>query len=144
MPYRFIEDVSVADVAFEAVGRDLPELLASAAEAVTATMVRDVDSVAPREERVLRVEAPDAEHLLHKLLEEVVYLKDAQQLLLGRFEVRVREAPGKLLADATARGEPLDPARHEQVVDVKAVTWHRFAVERLPQGLWRAFVVLDI
>jgi SHS2 domain-containing protein len=142
MGYRFVEDVSVADIAFEATGLDLAELLASAGEAVTATMVRDLASVEPREERRWRVEAEDPERLLHRFLQELVYLKDAELLMLARFEVKVQEGPA-LAAEAVGRGEKLDAARHEQVVDVKAVTWHRFRVERTPRG-WRAFVVLDI
>ncbi|HEV8361340.1 MAG TPA: archease [Candidatus Thermoplasmatota archaeon] len=141
--FRFVEDVSVADVAFEARGRDLAELLREAGRAVTATMVKDLASVRARDARVLAVQAPDAERLLHRFLQEVIYLKDAERLLLSEFDARVREEPGQLQADVAARGEPLDASRHEQVVDVKAVTWHRFRVARTAEG-WEAFVVLDI
>jgi SHS2 domain-containing protein len=48
-------------------------------------------------------------------------------------------ATQKLLGE----GEVLDPMRHDQVVDVKAVTLHRFQVARSPEG-WKAFVILDI
>jgi SHS2 domain-containing protein len=40
-------------------------------------------------------------------------------------------------------GEPIDPLRHEMIVDVKAVTFHRLAVDKLESG-WRATVVLDV
>ncbi|MCA1814667.1 MAG: archease, partial [Halobacteriales archaeon] len=116
---------------------------ASAGQAVTATMVRELDAVRPVREVPIRVEADEPERLVHRFLEEVVYRKDAEQLLLASFEVKVSGGPGAWVAEGTARGEPLDPARHEQVVDVKAVTWHRFRVQAVPEG-WRAFVVLDI
>ena len=142
--YRFVDDVTVADIAFEATGRDLPELLRDAGLAVTATMVSDVASVEPREERRLEVAGKDPEQLLHRFLSEVVYYKDAELLLFSAFDVEVRHEPGgRFEARVVARGEKLDATRHEQVVDVKAVTWHRFAVEGVPAG-WRAFVVLDI
>lgn len=140
--FRFIEDVSVADIAFEATGHDLAELLRESALAVTNTMVRDLASVGSGEERRIDVQGRDPEHLLHKFLQEIVYYKDAELLLLADFKVEVEEGP-PLRAVAVARGERLDAVRHEQVVDVKAVTWHRFLVERVPQG-WRALVVLDI
>lgn len=143
MPYQFVEGVSVADIAFEATGRDLAELLREAALAVTATMVRDLASVEPREQRHIEVRAEDPERLLHKFLQEVVYFKDAELLLLAAFQVEVEEGQGQLKAACTALGERLDAARHEQVVDVKAVTWHRFRVARERDG-WRALVVLDI
>jgi SHS2 domain-containing protein len=40
-------------------------------------------------------------------------------------------------------GEGIEPSRHEQGVDVKAVTLHRFEVCKIPAG-WRAFIVFDI
>jgi protein archease len=142
--YRFVEDVSMADVAFEARAATLAELLAEAARATTAVMVKDLSSVRPRDARLLRVEAPDAERLLHKFLEDIIYHKDAERLLLVDFDARVSgEGSGRLVADATARGEFLDAARHEQVVDVKAVTWHRFRCAATSAG-WECFVVLDI
>jgi SHS2 domain-containing protein len=99
--------------------------------------------VEARREVAVRVEGSDPERLLHRFLEEVVYRKDAERLLLGAFALRVGGQPGAWVAEGSAQGEPLDPARHEQVVDVKAVTWHRFRVHAVPEG-WRAFVVLDI
>lgn len=140
--FRFIEDVAVADIAFEAQGKDLAEVLASAGQAVTATMVKELGSVRPAVERRFDVEGHDAEQLAHRFLQEVVYLKDAERLLLAEFDVGIQEG-SPLRAEVVARGEPLDPARHEQVVDVKAVTWHRFRVERTTKG-WRLFAVLDI
>ena len=44
---------------------------------------------------------------------------------------------------AEATGEKLNPLRHELLVDVKAVTLHRFTVKQTPEG-WEATVILDI
>ena len=41
------------------------------------------------------------------------------------------------------RGEGIDRQRHPLLVDVKAVTLHRFRVA-LEDGAWRATVVLDV
>lgn len=143
MPYHFVEDVAISDAAFEATGDTLSEVMASAAQAVTATGVQDLSCVAPQVERRFSLRGKDAEWLLHHLLEEVIFLKDTERILLSQFDVEVTETPEGFIADVVARGERLDPARHAQVVDVKAATWHRFAVEHTPLG-WRAFVVLDI
>jgi SHS2 domain-containing protein len=140
--FRFVEDISVADIAFEAIGSDLAELLRGCGRAVTATMVKELDSVQPTQQKKFTIEGQDPEQLVHRFLQEVVYLKDAEKLLLSQFDAELTEGP-PLRARVVAKGEPLDPQRHEQVVDVKAVTWHRFRVERTPQG-WRCFAVLDI
>lgn len=140
---RFVEDATLADVAFEAEAATLAELLSEACLAVSETMIRDLSSIAPREERRIEVEAEEPERLLHRALEEIVYYKDAERLVFGAISTKVQESGGKLNASMLARGETLDSRRHEEIVDVKAVTWHRFRVERTPTG-WRAFVVLDI
>ena len=38
MPFKFIEDIAIADVAFEATGKNLDELFKSAAQAVIESM----------------------------------------------------------------------------------------------------------
>jgi SHS2 domain-containing protein len=141
--FRFVEDVSRADLAFEAEAPTLAGLLREAGQAVTSAMVSDLGSVGQQEQRRIEVRGRDAEALLHKFLQELLYYKDAELLLFADFDVRVAEVPEGLGAAALARGERLDPKRHEQVVDVKAVTWHRFRVAREGAG-WRALVVLDI
>ena len=142
--WRIRGDVAIADVAFEAWGATLGELFAAAADATLATMAGDPGAVADRERRAIRIEEREADLLLYRFLEELVYFKDAQGLLLRVPEVRVSEgAGGGFVLEAEARGEPLDPARHRLQVDVKAVTLHRLRVERTARG-WEAFVVLDV
>ena len=143
MPYRYLEDIATADVAFEALGGTLEEALVAAADATMNVMVQDLDTIADQERRHVQVEAEAPDMLLFELLQELIYYKDAEQLLLRVPEVRIcLEADGIRLS-AEAYGERLDPERHELIVDVKAVTLHRFQVEQIPEG-WRAFVILDI
>src|SRR5438477_10398201 len=51
MPYKYLEDVGTPDIAFEATGRDLPELFRDAADATTNAMIDSLNSIAPREAR---------------------------------------------------------------------------------------------
>ena len=143
MSYRFIEDIAIADVAFEAWGDDLGGVLGAAAEATLNVMVSDLDSVASRERRTVNLEAEEPDMLLFDFLQEVIFFKDANRLLLRpeNIVVEEREAGFKISADLV--GEELDMERHDLIVDVKAVTLHRFVVERV-DGRWQAFVVLDI
>ncbi|MBI2852828.1 MAG: archease [Chloroflexi bacterium] len=143
MTYRFIEEEATADIAFEAQGRDINELFLSAGDAVMNVMIDNLDAIEPHETRVIESENDALDLLLLELLQNLIYYKDAEQLLL-----RVADAQVSRLGDgwhlrAIARGERLDPARHLQRVDVKAVTLHNFRVEQL-NGDWRAHVVLDI
>jgi SHS2 domain-containing protein len=142
-PYRFREDVAIADVAFEAWGPTLEELFVAAADATTNTMAENLEAIEDRQRRPIRLEEESADLLLFRLLEELVYFKDAEGLLLRVPAVRIRHRDGALVLEAEARGEPLDPLRHRLQADVKAVTLHRLRVERTARG-WEASVVLDI
>ncbi len=143
MPYRYLDDMATADVAFEARGGTLEEVMVASADATMNVMVDDLDSIADRVRRPIDVRAAEPDMLLYALLEELVYRKDAERLLLRVPSVRIEERNDELVLIAEAYGETLDPARHRLLVDVKAVTLHRFVVERTESG-WRATVVLDI
>jgi len=73
----------------------------------------------------------------------LIYYKDAEKLLLRVSEIEIREKDQKHLLEGIAVGEELDPSRHELRVDVKAVTLHRFSLEKTDRG-WQASVILDI
>lgn len=143
MPYEYLDDEAIADVAFRAWGRDLSELFASAADATMNVMIEDLDTIQASEWRDISLENDAADMLLFDLLQELVFYKDAEQLLLRVSEADIRAANGLYRLKARAWGERLDPARHEQVADVKAVTLHRFTLEQTAEG-WTAHVILDI
>lgn len=141
MPYKFFEDVTLADVAFGATGKTMEEMFESAALAVTNTMVKDLKSVKHTVKKKIVVKGIDVENLLFNFLQEIVYWKDSKKLLFSKFEVKIKKKP--LGVDCMAEGEELDMKKHELVVDVKAVTFHRFEVEETKKG-WRCQVILDI
>jgi SHS2 domain-containing protein len=143
MPYKFLEDIGTADIAFEAVGRDLPELFKEAADATMNVMIDNLDAIQPRETRNIELSNEKIDMLLFDFLQELIYFKDAERLLLRAREVRIDERDQKCFLKAEATGEPLDAARHHQRADVKAVTLHDFSVEK-EDGGWKARVLLDI
>ena len=143
MPYRYLEDIGTADIAFEATGRDLPELFRSAADAVVNVMIDNLDAIERRETQRIELSGDDLEMLLFDFLQELIYLKDADRLLLRVGDAQIQERNAKYLLQATAAGERVDPERHNQRADVKAVTLHGFCVEEQDGG-WKARVLLDI
>jgi len=72
-------------------------------------------------------------------LNELLFVFDTEKLLMRDFDVRV----GSAGLEATCRTQPLDPARHRMLREVKAITYHRLKVERTEQG-WIAEVIVDI
>jgi len=143
MAYRYLEDFAIADIAFEATGRDLKELFSSAADATMNVMVENLDTIEEREERDIKLRSGEPDMLLFDLLQEVIYYKDAEQLLLRIKNMTITRLAGAYVLRAVGTGERLDPLRHEQRADVKAVTLHHFKVEKTG-GLWKALVILDV
>jgi Uncharacterized conserved protein len=143
MPYEFLDEIATADVAFRAWGPDLPEVFSCATDATMNVMVQDLNSIEPREHRMILLENEALDMLLFDFLQELIYYKDTERLLLRVPQVNIRESEGKYHVCAEAIGEELDPIRHEQGVDVKAVTLHRFSLEQDENG-WTAQVILDI
>ena len=142
-PYRYLEEIATADVAFEAWGATREETFLAAADATLNTMVEEIGTVAPRERRVFSLAADSLDLLLFELLQELVYHKDADRLLLRVRDLRIEETGSGFRLHAEAIGETIDPGRHPLLADVKAVTLHRLSVEKTPSG-WRAVVVLDV
>ncbi len=143
MAYKFVEGLSLADVAFEANGKTLEELFESAALATTNVMVKDMTKIELKKRRKITVSAKDVDKLLFNFLQEIVYVKDAELLIFGKYNVRIKERTGLYSLVCSAFGEKLDMNKHELVVDVKAVTYHMFEVKKEKEK-WKARVILDI
>jgi SHS2 domain-containing protein len=142
-PHEFLEDAPTADVGFRAWGETLDQCFQAAAEATLGTMLADPSVLGKTERREANVAHAEVELALVRFLEELVYYKDAEGLLLRATEVNVEESDGSWRVRAVLEGERIDPVRHELTGDVKAVTVHRLKVERTPAG-WQAIVVLDV
>ena len=143
MPYHYLEEIGTADIAFEATGRDLPELFSVAADAMTNVMIDNIESIQPVQTREIELSNEELDMLLFDLLQELIFLKDAERVLLRLRDVQINARNDIHFVKATAAGEPLDVERHHQRADVKAVTLQDFSVERMKSG-WKAKVLLDI
>ena len=147
MPWRFLDDRAIADVAFEATGSSLEELFRSSVDALVNTMVTDLSSIAAGERREVELRADSIDMLLVELLQSVIYYKDAEGLLMRVDALRIERGAGSgtpaASLSAWLAGERIDPSWHALGTDVKAVTLYRFRVEEAG-GAWRAEVVLDV
>jgi len=143
MPYRFLGDITTADVAFEAWGATREVLFAASAAALLRTMAARPEEVQRRQELAISLEHEELDLLLFDFLGELVFYKDARRLLLHADELRINDAEGVFRLDALAWGEKIDPQRHKLLVDVKAVTLHRLRVV-CENGTWKTTIVLDV
>jgi SHS2 domain-containing protein len=143
MPYEFLEEIAIADIAFEAWGKTLEELFITAGDATINAMIDNLEAIELKETRTFRLENDELDMLLFNFLQEFVYYKDSELLMLRAQQVQIEEKNSEYHLTAVTQGERLDRDRHEERVDVKAVTLHRFQLEKTDDG-WTAMVILDI
>ena len=143
MSYKYLEDIATADIAFQAWGATLEEVFSASADATMNVMIESLESIEARQERKLTLENDALDMLLFDLLQELIFYKDAERLLLRVADIRIKSEAEAHRLEARAWGEELDARRHEQRVDVKAVTLHQFSLEKTVDG-WMAQVILDI
>ena len=140
MTFRFLPDVALADIAFEAESDSVDGLFETCAMAITDIMV-DPKTLRGTAERRISLSSENLDRLLYDFMTELIFMKDVDSLLFGDFTVRV--SPEGTALEATARGELIDRERHRLRNDVKAVTMHLFGVKHDGKA-WRTTVVLDI
>ncbi len=140
--FVYLEDVAVADIAFDAFGKTLEELFEHCAEAVF-TMMVNLKTVEPTIEREIHLRADSLENVLYDFLSELVYLKDTELLLFKTVKVTLGKDGKEHTLSATLHGEAIDRKKHELGNDVKAVTMHMFSISKHKSG-YKARVVVDI
>jgi SHS2 domain-containing protein len=143
MAYVFRDDLTMADIAFQAFGRDPVELFSSAWEALLAVMLGENAALGKTTTRDVALENPSLDLLLVEFLSEALFFKDAEGLFLGIDSLSIGGGDGAFRLAARLSGEKADREKHGLGADVKAVTLHRFELERTETG-YSATVVLDV
>ncbi len=142
--FQFLDDIALADMAFDAKGDALPALFTAATQALIESLA-DPAGVADTWQHAVDLEESDVPTLLFEWLGRLVYLKDAHGVVFNRASLTVTAQPERaswhLHAEVT--GAPVDPTTQELRSDVKGVTKHLYAVTQDATG-WTARVVLDV
>jgi tRNA nucleotidyltransferase (CCA-adding enzyme) len=128
-----------ADMGVRGYGRTREEAFEQVALALTAVVVPP-DIVAIKESVRVSCSASNDDLLLLDWLNLVVYQMSAHKMICSQFEVRI---DGNRL-EGELRGEPLDVARHQPGVEVKAATATALRVAQLADGSWLAQCVVDV
>lgn len=134
-----------ADIGVRGIGPTLDEAFEQAGLALTA-VVADPALVRPIQPIEIECEAPRASLLLVNFLNRLIYEMATRRMLFSQLEVRLRQPDlgGALSLHARAWGEPVDPARHQPVVEVKGATYCELEVKQDPEGKWVAQCVVDV
>ena len=122
----FLELQHTADWEIEAWAPDLPKLFEQAAIGMYALSGTHLYPE-PRITRTLQLAAEDSESLLVKFLSELLFIGEQYGLAFDVFDLQINS--GNL--SARLHGAPMT----EQSKEIKAVTYHKLAIQPSPRGL---------
>jgi len=128
-----------ADIGIRVRAARLEGLFGDAAQGLFSIIAANLDAVRPLQEMAFTIAGERHDELLFDWLDELLFTFDTKRVLFAEFDVQF--SPAGLTA--TARGEPIDRARHELNMEVKAITYHGLRVDREGDG-WLAEVIVDI
>ena len=142
--FRVLENVALADTAFEAWGNTPSQLFEAASKAVIETMVTP-STVGNSWRKKVTLQHAELNELLFEWLSGIVFLKDAEAVLFHRVQCRVWQDQHDHMwhVRGVLIGARIDPSLQELHMDVKAVTRHLYEV-RQDGDQWVATIVLDV
>ncbi len=141
MRYKFLEDIAIADIAYDAHGKGLNELFENAALAIF-ELSAELDTVDAKQKVEFELENKKLDNLLYDFLSEILFLKDSKYMVFRNVKVTIREGkPNKL--KAVLHGDTINPKKQHLENDIKAITMHMFELKKTKEG-YKARIVVDI
>ncbi len=140
--FRFLEDIALADLGFEAEGESVEEVFRGTTQALIESLANP-STVSGRWERAIERSDADLAGLLFDWLSEVVYWKDAAGVVFREAPLTLTQEGDVWLLRARLIGAPVDQQTQELHADVKGVTKHLYGLKQT-DGRWKARVVLDV
>lgn len=145
--FKFLEHT--ADVKFQAFGKTTEDVFKNSALALKETIC-DETEIKEKRKKIINIKQKDLESLLYSFLEEILYLLDAENFIIGSIsKIKIDK---KFNLKATIMGD--DASEYEFTNSVKAVTYNDMFVrtEKEPDlrdknkkvEFWRTQVVLDV
>jgi len=125
-----------ADILVRCTGRTMEECFENAAYALFDQMV-DMKTVKKRTKFLVEVEAENIEDRLYLFLSELLFMMDADSVVMSSFKVRF-DGPK---VSCEAYGETLDLNKHGPKVEIKAITYHMMNVNESEPSLTVLFDV---
>lgn len=107
--FRFLEDVALADIAFEAEGGSIQALFQGATQALLEIMADPATVGATWNQRSIKSDAV-LEDLLIEWLSEIVYWKDAAGVVFSEVPLTVTHVDDGWTLEAQLIGAAVDPA----------------------------------
>ena len=136
-PYKTFDHT--ADVGFDVRGATRKELFSHAATALF-ELVTHLQAIDMESERSLTISGADRDDLWINYLRELLYIFNGSRFLIRTVDI---QKMGNKSLTMVVKGEPFDPAKHEILTEIKAVTYHQAKVEKTAAG-WTGRFIVDV
>ena len=142
--YKFLEDVAIADIAYEAYGKNLNELFESAALAIF-ELSADVKTIDAKKKLEISLENKKLDNLLYDFLSEILFLKDSKYMVFRKVKVEINEDKKNKMykLKSTLEGDTINSETQHLENDIKAITMHMFELKKI-KNVYHARIVVDI
>ena len=141
--FHFLDDVAIADLAFDASGNSLQELFYGATCAVIEALA-DPTTVGITWRQTIERTDEDPAELLFDWLSDLVYWKDAAGVVFSRAQLTLTcQDHGGWKLMGVLYGEPVNGSAQTLRADVKGITKHLYQLSQ-NGGRWTVRVVLDV
>ena len=142
--YKFLEDVAIADIAYEAYGKDLNELFENSALAIF-ELSAEIKTVEPKQKIEVELKNEKIDNLLYDFLSEILFLKDSKYMVFRNVKATITEDKKNRIykLKSILEGDTINPEKQRLENDIKAVTMHMFELKKEKNG-YKARIVVDI
>jgi len=139
MPYKFLPHT--ADAMFKVEAKSIEQLFLDSAKALNAIQV-NLKTLEKKIKKEITLKNENLEMLLFDFLQELVFIKDTNQLLFKDFKIKIEKNKDYKLF-AQCYGDKIKPEKQELLTDAKAITLENFRLWK-ENGLWKATVIVDV
>jgi len=143
MNYELIHNITAADIAVRVKAPTRSLLFKYGAEALMSEMVEDITSIRTVISKSGSIEGEDLTLLYFEFLNEFLFFKDAENLLLVPSEIEVSSTGDLYSCRYLLKGEKINREIHKFKVDIKAVTLHGLQLYE-KDGLFITEAVFDV
>ncbi len=138
--FKFFE--VTADIGYWAYGHTIEESFENAGLAMFEVMT-NTKHVSPYIQKEITILSEDTVSLLYDWLSELLFLHDTEFIFFSKFKIEISKENENYKLTAKLLGEKIDYSKHEQLNEVKAVTFHLMEIQK-HNNIYKSRVILDL
>jgi len=140
--YEILDNITSADIAVSVKADNLNELFMKSGIALVSEMTDEPDLIREREKRSGTLNHQELELLFFQFLNEILFYKDAEGLILKPAYVDIKTEAGEYLCNYLLAGEKIDESLCGFRIDIKGVSLHHLKIEE-EGGIFKGIAVFD-